>query len=422
MSKGRRQLAQAWRAIPKAGYEKPAEAQSPDGLVACWQARRGNRFDFYLVNRSAVAQTVKVELRGAAEETLDLVSGETFDGESFEAKIEPYMLRVFSAPGALGVSAVTVEPNRDYLADLEAQVRHLETMAPKAKGVTYMAPNLGGEFILSQYGPKAIGVWKKKDLAVTAETLVQPVSQAWAEKRYLDVDRALEGVYRDQPWWFEVYGWPAGHYVHAQPEGVFATPELLAATLTAEKVAPQAFPGVPGKALVFPDRKAKLKVKTAVTAGYDLRVWMLAGGGHGPVTVSLAGKALGTVGVSGDIAAYGRFRCPKPLGLPAGELELTIESGGDGPLVLQAVELVPAAPHPAEALAGDRAVRKRQSDQARLPRHERRLRYDLRPGSEPRRRRSGGRVSGPGWQACALAGDRHGRGQVPAVARALLSL
>ncbi len=62
------------------------------------------------------------------------------------------------------------------------------------------------------------------------------------------------------------------------------------------------------------------------------------------MTVSVDGKVLGIIGVSDGKAEYGRFCCSEPLGLPAGYLELTHESSGNAPLVLQAVELTPTEP------------------------------------------------------------------------------
>ncbi|MDD5706570.1 MAG: hypothetical protein PHR35_11640 [Kiritimatiellae bacterium] len=108
MEESLRRFIQAWRAVPDLKFEKIASPMRDSDPVAGWQAQDGRTLVFYLINRTDKIRTVKVGFQAATSGSRDRVTGETIGaGQQVEIALPPYMLKVFSAPGAKGIRELT---------------------------------------------------------------------------------------------------------------------------------------------------------------------------------------------------------------------------------------------------------------------------------------------------------------------------
>ena len=373
MDEGLRSFVQTWRALPRFPYTRVAG--SPDEAVIAWQvllppgwsisspAQRGRELVYYLVNRTPYMQSVTVKLQGGVG-AQDMVSGKTLSSASdVTLSLPPYMLALLhswaSTPvktvrypdgtsrvsgGEMGISAVTVNTPPAFVAEVRAQLAHLEAINKLGGDHALVLSGAGEKYVTVKWGKSSSddANWGRRDLTVKLPQLLAPIETAVREQHWGQAQLLLDNLRIDHPWWYEAYGWPTGHYIYQQPEGAYAKAEAVAAALKLPASCVQRVAGVPGTAVVVPGGKATMDLKADTAGAFDLKVWMLSGQGCGPVQVTVDGRKVGQMGVGDAPAHYAHFRLPAPLGLLDGNHVVGLESAGK--LVITAVEISPIVP------------------------------------------------------------------------------
>ena len=345
IDEGTRQWARAWRAIPDLKYSK-LDNKSADKPLACWQARQGGRLVFYLVNTTPLPQKAKVSLSGKASELVDLVDG---GKAGAELMVGPFMVAVFSAEGAEGVSSLEVMPDAERAKLMSSQISHLNGIAPKTAGIVKVLPGKGESYVKINLGQEFYddGPWGRRDVKATFDDLLRPIREAWDRKDYTTVYERLDGMRNEHSWWYQAFGWPEGIYRPEQPKDPYSSARDMVKILRTDgPITISTAPGVFGDALLVPGGKAELGFKIESAGKWEPRFWMLSGDGYGPVEVTVDGKAAGTLGADGRKPYFAHFTLQKPLSLMPGHHRVGLTAKGTKGLALQAFELSQAQPDP----------------------------------------------------------------------------
>ncbi|NLO73841.1 MAG: hypothetical protein GX100_07025, partial [candidate division WS1 bacterium] len=327
-------------------YENPANDQP----LVCWQARQGGALVFYLVNVTPHTQRAVVTFAGQAGRLADLVSGATVGhGNTANVTVGAYMVLPLRVLGAEGVAGIQALPEPQRLAQLEAQVRFLQGLAPRAQGFTHVVSGAGEQYVTVKIAQEQYddGPWGRRDVQETFDDLLQPILAAWKTGDYTQTDQLLTELAREHSWWYEALGWPPGEYRPRLPSGPYAEARELEAALTSpEPNSLGSHPLVPGESLSLPAGSASLREKMDAAGKYELVLWMVTGAGYGPVEVEVDGKASGQLGVGEGEPYFGHFTLLSPLPLLPGEHTLTLKGQGARSLVLSALELRLLPPEP----------------------------------------------------------------------------
>lgn len=341
MDEGHRRFIQAWRALPKLQYNRVTS--SPDEAVIAWQAKRGNELVFYLINRTPYAQEAVVSVLGG-QGIRDLVSGKTLGSTQATIKLTAYMVAVLASRGAQGVNTCGVKTPPEFRADVDRQIATLRAANAKAPDHVEVLEGAGEKYTKVKYGRPSSEdlVWGRYDKTIKLADLLGPIEKAVQAQHWGQAQVLLDKLMIEHPWWYEAYGWPAGHYNYQAPRGAYATPAKMAAALQLSADTVKRVPGVPGTSVAVPGGKATMTLQADTAGKFDLKVWMLSGQGYGPVSVTVDGRKVGEIGVGTGAPYYAHFRLPEPLGLLDGAHEVSFESAGQ--LVLQAAEIIPVVP------------------------------------------------------------------------------
>jgi len=120
-----RAFLQEYRQLPKIPFTPRAEARDP---VAVWEARDGEDFWFYAVNREAYAVPVEILLENATQ-VVRALDGSPVNQQSVSLTLEPYELRVWRASKDARIATVRVRPPSEKSELVAAQVEWMSDLA-----------------------------------------------------------------------------------------------------------------------------------------------------------------------------------------------------------------------------------------------------------------------------------------------------
>lgn len=164
-----RAFLQEYRQLPKIPFTARLDARDP---VAVWEARDGENFWFYAVNREAYAVPIEILLENATQ-VVQARDGSAVDPQSVSLTLEPYEVRVWRASKDARIATIRVRPPSDQSELVTAQVTWISDLAKRADDDSLGIPLLKSERELISQAAQKASVALQNGLLRTARSFLE---------------------------------------------------------------------------------------------------------------------------------------------------------------------------------------------------------------------------------------------------------